>query len=99
MISLLKYFGWRTFGILYEDGYEKVAKSLQTEAKANSTFNVTIYKELDNWHDCCKMNSSCCVVSFWHNLLEETKLLTRSKYNAIKRVYSYNLFSFAMERV
>lgn len=67
MISLLHYYGWKKFSIIYEEAFTTVAKSLTEQAKSkNMTIN-HFQQVIDN-HKCCEKNLACCRSSYWHQV-------------------------------
>lgn len=78
VLSLLKYYNWQKFAIIYEEARESVAKSLETEAKKR---NMTIndIKCAGDKHKCCERNLPCCQGVYWYQIIKETMNRTRSK--------------------
>lgn len=76
VISLLNYYKWRKFSIIYEENFEAIAKSLTLEAKGR---NMTIndFRKVVDKHTCCANNSPCCTSGYWYDLVQETKDNTR----------------------
>lgn len=67
VISLLHYYGWKKFSIIYEESSTTVAKSLTEQAKSrNMTIN-HFQQVIDN-HKCCEKNLACCRSSYWHQV-------------------------------
>lgn len=67
VISLLHYYGWKKFSIIYEESSTTVAKSLTEQAK---TKNMTInhFQQVIDNHKCCEQNLLCCRSSYWHQV-------------------------------
>lgn len=87
MISLLKYYDWKKFSILYEESWTPVAESLKAAMpKNNLTYNH--YKLVVDRHKCCEEQKPCCNQVFWHKEVEEMRNKTRSKQ------ISYLIFPF-----
>lgn len=67
VISLLNYYGWRQFSIIYEEKWEKVAESLTDQAKThNKTINHK--KQVVDRHKCCVNNMECCRPDYWYDV-------------------------------
>lgn len=66
-MSLLNYYGWNKFSIIYEEAWGKVAESLSMQAK---TWNKTINhkKQVVDRHKCCEKNMECCRPGYWYNV-------------------------------
>lgn len=66
-MSLLNYYGWNKFSIIYEEAWEKVADSLSQQAKSwNKTINHK--KQVVDRHKCCENNMDCCRPGYWYNV-------------------------------
>ncbi|XP_022917682.1 receptor-type guanylate cyclase Gyc76C-like [Onthophagus taurus] len=74
VLSLLFYYNWKKFTIIYQKSWETVAKSLKKEALAN---NMTIndYEVIDD--HCCEKMLKCCETSFFNELITKTRHRTR----------------------
>lgn len=67
MISLINYYDWKKFSIVYEEVWTNVATSLKLQAeKKNMTVN-HIEKILDV-RKCCENNWECCVGGYWYSV-------------------------------
>nr|XP_018907598.1 PREDICTED: receptor-type guanylate cyclase Gyc76C-like isoform X1 [Bemisia tabaci] len=76
VISLLKYYDWKKFSILYEESWTPVAESLKAAMpKNNLTYNH--YKLVVDRHKCCEEQKPCCNQVFWHKEVEEMRNKTR----------------------
>jgi guanylate cyclase, other len=66
-MSLLDYYDWKKFSIIYEEAWEKVADALSTQAKdSNKTINHK--KQVYDRHYCCENNKECCRPGYWYNV-------------------------------
>ncbi|XP_074026495.1 receptor-type guanylate cyclase Gyc76C isoform X3 [Leptinotarsa decemlineata] len=76
VISLLTYYKWSKFSIIYDYAYATVARSLKEEAKSmNLTIN--FIKEAMDSHRCCQDNLLCCRIGDWYDIIQNTKNRTR----------------------
>lgn len=76
VVSLLKYYDWKKFSVVYEDVWISVAKSLEQQAKdANMTVNA-MWSVIDR-HKCCEYKLPCCLSSYWYEVIQQTKNRTR----------------------
>lgn len=67
VMSLLNYYGWNKFSIIYEEAWEKVADSLSHQAKSwNKTINHK--KQVVDRHKCCENSMDCCRPGYWYNV-------------------------------
>jgi guanylate cyclase, other len=67
VMSLLNYYGWNKFSIIYEEAWEEVAESLGEQAKSwNKTINHK--KPVVDRHKCCENNMDCCRPGYWYNV-------------------------------
>jgi hypothetical protein len=59
VVSLLNYYGWNKFSIIYEEAWEKVADSLSEQA---NTWNKTVNHKLlmMDRDTCCFNGRKCC---------------------------------------
>ena len=66
-MSLLNYYRWTKFSIIYEEKWERVAESLGQQAKMhNKTINHK--KQVVDRHKCCENNMECCRPGYWYNV-------------------------------
>lgn len=79
VISLLKYYSWKKFSIIYEEVLQTVAKSLEKQAKKRNMTVNDIRSAVDR-HKCCEQKLPCCESGYWYQFIQETKNRTRSKY-------------------
>lgn len=76
IISLLKYYGWNRFSVVYEGRWQSVIQSLNDQArKQNMTINHE--KLYFDYHVCCENSLACCQTSFWYQTVQETMNRTR----------------------
>lgn len=67
MISLINYYNWKKFSIIYEEVWSTVAKSLKEQAqKKNMTIN-HMEKTVDI-RKCCENNEECCRSGYWYSV-------------------------------
>ncbi|XP_072387454.1 receptor-type guanylate cyclase Gyc76C-like isoform X1 [Diabrotica undecimpunctata] len=76
VISLLSYYKWKKFSIIYDQTYATVATSLQEQATERN-MTVNFMKEAMDSHNCCQDNLPCCQISNWYNIIQDTKNRTR----------------------
>ncbi|XP_017772272.1 PREDICTED: receptor-type guanylate cyclase Gyc76C-like isoform X2 [Nicrophorus vespilloides] len=76
VISLMKYYDWKKFTIIYEEAWKTVALSLVDQAKLR---NMTIndFKNAEDRHKCCEETLPCCLSGYWYQFIQETKNRTR----------------------
>lgn len=77
VISLLKYYDWKKFSIIYEEDKETVAQSLVQQARLRKNMTITNYRKAADPHKCCEDSLPCCQSSYWFQLIQETKNKTR----------------------
>lgn len=78
IISLLKYYSWKKFSVIFEEKWATVAKSLHAQATANN-MTVNHMKKVVDEHKCCEEKLACCHSGYWYQVIQETKNRTRSK--------------------
>lgn len=67
MMSLLNYYGWHKFSIIYEEAWGKVAEALSMQAKtSNKTINHK--RQVVDRHKCCENSMDCCRPGYWYNV-------------------------------
>ncbi|XP_026329867.1 receptor-type guanylate cyclase Gyc76C-like [Hyposmocoma kahamanoa] len=76
VISLLRYYRWHKFSILYEDPWERVALILENHAKANN-MTVNHQRNVVEAFRCCEEKLPCCAPGFWYQFVQDTKNRTR----------------------
>ncbi|XP_030761809.1 receptor-type guanylate cyclase Gyc76C-like isoform X2 [Sitophilus oryzae] len=76
IISLLKYYNWNKFSIIYEEGWDTVAHSLEYETKGKN-MSVQHKKNARDRHKCCENRLKCCQTGFWYEFIQDTKNRTR----------------------
>ncbi|XP_021202770.2 receptor-type guanylate cyclase Gyc76C-like [Bombyx mandarina] len=76
LISLLRYYRWNKFSILYEESWMTVALTLENYAK---DFNMTVnhQRPVINHFKCCEEKMACCAPGFWYQFIHDTKNKTR----------------------
>lgn len=79
MISLLSYYGWKKFSIIYEEAWHTVAHSLMDQAKQRN-MTVNDKKSAKDKHTCCEGHLPCCSSGYWYQFIQDTKNRTRSKF-------------------
>lgn len=77
MISLLNYYRWSKFSIIYEETWETVAQSLEQQAKERN-MTVNQMKRATDRHKCCENKLQCCQSGYWYKFIQDTKNRTRS---------------------
>ncbi|KAL5292996.1 hypothetical protein ACFFRR_011640 [Megaselia abdita] len=76
VISLLRYYSWKKFSIIYEESQYTVADALHKQAvKMNLTIN-HMEKYIDN-HKCCEDSLPCCRSGYWYQFIQNTMNRTR----------------------
>jgi hypothetical protein len=78
VISLLRYYNWRKFVILYEDHWQPVAMSLEDQAIRNN-MTVKHKRAVNDNINCCENNLPCCQTSYWYQVMQATRNITRSE--------------------
>lgn len=78
VISLLRYYRWHKFSIIYEEAWDTVAHSLQDQAKLRN-MTVNDFKKAKNANKCCEDKQPCCESGYWYRFTQETKNRTRSE--------------------
>ncbi|XP_045484741.1 receptor-type guanylate cyclase Gyc76C-like [Pieris rapae] len=76
VISLLRYYRWNKFSILYEESWVTVALTLENHAKKNN-MTVNHQRPVIDGFKCCEEKMSCCAPGFWYQFIQETKNRTR----------------------
>lgn len=67
VMSLLNYYGWNKFSIIYEEAWGKVAEALSMQAKtSNKTINHK--RQVVDRHKCCENSMDCCRPGYWYNV-------------------------------
>lgn len=90
-MSLLNYYGWNKFSIIYEEAWEKVAESLSQQAKSwNKTINHK--KQVVDRHKCCENNMDCCRPGYWYNVSQSQSHRARLlAFKCFTRIYIFFL--------
>lgn len=78
VISLLRYYNWRKFVILYEDYWQPVAMSLEDQAVRNN-MTVKHKRAVNDNINCCEKDLPCCQTSYWYQVMQATRNITRSE--------------------
>ncbi|XP_066155671.1 receptor-type guanylate cyclase Gyc76C-like isoform X2 [Euwallacea fornicatus] len=76
IVSLLNYYNWNKFSIIYEEGWDTVAHSLEKQAEARN-MSVQHKKNARDRHKCCEQNYKCCQTGFWYEFIQSSKNKTR----------------------
>ncbi|CAG9761048.1 unnamed protein product [Ceutorhynchus assimilis] len=76
IVSLLNYYNWKKFSIVYEEGWDTVAHSLEKQAAAKN-MSVQHKKNAGDRHKCCEQNYKCCQLGFWYDFIQNSKNKTR----------------------
>ncbi|XP_047021545.1 receptor-type guanylate cyclase Gyc76C-like [Helicoverpa zea] len=76
VISLLRYYRWNKFSILYEESWVTVALTLENHAKKNN-MTVNHQRPVIESHKCCEEKMTCCAPGFWYQFIQDTKNRTR----------------------
>ncbi|KAJ8725569.1 hypothetical protein PYW08_003752 [Mythimna loreyi] len=76
VISLLRYYRWNKFSILYEDSWVTVALNLENHAKKNN-MTVNHQRPVIDTYKCCEEKMTCCAPGFWYQFIQDTKNKTR----------------------
>ncbi|CAH2086570.1 unnamed protein product [Euphydryas editha] len=76
VISLLRYYRWNKFSILYEESWVTVALTLENHAKK---INMTVnhQRPVIDGFKCCEEKMTCCAPGFWYQFIQDTKNKTR----------------------
>lgn len=77
IVSLLNYYNWKKFSIIYEEGWDTVARSLEQQADKKN-MSVQHKKNARDRHKCCEQNYKCCQSGFWYDFIQNSKNKTRS---------------------
>lgn len=89
VISLLRYYRWNKFSILYEESWVTVALTLENHAKMNN-MTVNHQRPVIDSFKCCEEKMTCCAPGFWYQFIQDTKNRTRSK-----KIVIFTLFYFS----
>ncbi|XP_053624893.1 receptor-type guanylate cyclase Gyc76C-like isoform X2 [Plodia interpunctella] len=76
VISLLRYYRWNKFSILYEEAWVTVALTLEIHAKKNN-MTVNHLRPVLDGYKCCEEKLPCCAPGFWYQFIQDTKNRTR----------------------
>ncbi|KOB74032.1 Guanylyl cyclase at 76C, partial [Operophtera brumata] len=76
VISLLRYYRWNKFSILYEESWVTVALTLENHAKKNN-MTVNHQRPVIDAFKCCEEKLTCCAPGFWYQFIQDTKNRTR----------------------
>ncbi|KAJ8722786.1 hypothetical protein PYW07_003966 [Mythimna separata] len=76
VISLLRYYRWNKFSILYEESWVTVALNLENHAKKNN-MTVNHQRPVIDTFKCCEEKMTCCAPGFWYQFIQDTKNKTR----------------------
>lgn len=76
VVSLLTYYGWKKFSILYENVWENVADSLKKQAEKKN-ISVNHLEEVRDMHLCCANELECCGHAYLYQIIQRTMNRTR----------------------
>ncbi|XP_077302686.1 receptor-type guanylate cyclase Gyc76C-like isoform X2 [Arctopsyche grandis] len=76
VISLLRYYRWHKFSVLYEEAWTKVALLLENHAKRHN-MTVNHLRQVTDVHNCCAQGLQCCNSGHTLKVIDETKNKTR----------------------
>ncbi|KAM3963592.1 receptor-type guanylate cyclase Gyc76C [Aphomia sociella] len=76
VISLLRYYRWNKFSIVYEESWVTVALTLENHAKKNN-MTVNHQRPVIDGFKCCEEKLTCCAPGFWYQFIQDTKNRTR----------------------
>ena len=79
VISLLRYYHWTKFTVLYEEAWSTVAASLYDQA-VNNNMSVQEQVQVTDSHRCCEDGLKCCQSGYWYTVVQNTQNNTRSMY-------------------
>lgn len=76
LISLLRYYHWAKFTVLYEESWSTVASSLSDQASHN---NMTVQEkvQVQDTLKCCQEHLKCCQADYWYKIVQKTRNNTR----------------------
>ncbi|KAJ1522077.1 hypothetical protein ONE63_002388 [Megalurothrips usitatus] len=76
LISLLRYYHWTKFTVLYQETWSNVATSLHDQA---TNANMSIQEEVlvTDSFKCCQEGLKCCQANYWFRVVNRTKINTR----------------------
>ncbi|GLG93315.1 Guanylate cyclase [Gryllus bimaculatus] len=101
ILSLLKYYDWKKFAVIWEEPWEAVAMTLMRQAKELYNSTITHQRQLQDPAKCCISNEECCRNTFWYQIINESKNITRiyvflglprSLVNMMKQMHDLRLF-------
>ena len=78
VVSLLEYYKWKKFSIIYEEAWQTVAQSLVDEAE-NKNMTINDQEKAKDGYKCCSETLPCCGSGYWYQFIQNTKNRTRSK--------------------
>lgn len=95
IISMLNYYGWKKFSVIYDITWENVAKSLKMQAEL---FNMTLNHKrvVHDHHKCCEQDLDCCRTGYWYQTVRDTMKHTRI-YVFLGPIYTYHQMVEAMD--
>ncbi|XP_018562246.1 receptor-type guanylate cyclase Gyc76C isoform X2 [Anoplophora glabripennis] len=76
VVSLLSYYKWHKFSIIFEKDWETVATSLKEEA-LNKSMTINYQKMVMERNVCCAENLRCCQIGDMQEFIQDTKNRTR----------------------
>lgn len=69
VISLLSYYGWMKFSIIYEEAWTSVMESLTEQAGKKNKMKINYKKAVIDRHKCCEYSMDCCRSGYWYTVL------------------------------
>ncbi|XP_063921313.1 receptor-type guanylate cyclase Gyc76C-like isoform X1 [Zophobas morio] len=76
VVSLLEYYKWKKFSIIYEEAWQTVAQSLVDEAE-NKNMTINDQEKAKDGYKCCSETLPCCGSGYWYQFIQNTKNRTR----------------------
>lgn len=67
MISLINYFNWKKFSIIYEEVWATVANSLKDQAQKRD-MTINHIEKIVDVRKCCENNWDCCTSGYWYQV-------------------------------
>lgn len=82
IVALLQHYAWKKFSIVAENSprWQTVADSLEARVTANNTMKINHRLKFEDMNRCCANRESCCHNSWTFDILEKTRLGTRSEH-------------------
>lgn len=67
MISLINYYNWKKFSIIYEEVWSTVATSLKAQAQKKD-MTINHMEKVVDIRKCCEHNLECCRGGYWYTV-------------------------------